>query len=317
MTAVVLGVPSAPPPPPPRHPGWEHLQYTWTDWRGRTWDLSQPLGGVFLMRDGVRGMAHTKAQQYRDQSPAVHGAFWRGLTYEPREHYWPLYLFHDGSSREWIELDDAFWDGLNPEHEGTITVRAPGVSERWIRARFVDDGDWAADTDPTFYGWAKYGVTLQSDEPFWQGEPIPGEWGATTPVPFHGGTTPGAPIMRIGSGASLSSAKITNPGDVDSFAAMKFVGPFTYASITIGGHLIEITEPYDTDEWVRIDTSPTAFTAVNHLGDDLFELDHIGAFDPTPIPPRVETDLDIVITGGAGKVELELPRLFHKAWGVR
>lgn len=315
MTAAVLGVPGAPPPPPPRHPGWEFLQYTWTDWRGNVWDLTEPGSGAFLMREGVRGMDYTPTTHYRDQSPAVAGAFWRGLTYEPREHYWPTYLFHDGSTREWVERDDMWWDGLNPEHEGVITVRVPGVSERSIKARFVDDGRWAAGTDPTFFGWAIYGVTLQSDDPYWRGEPVKGEWGVVTPQQFHGGLTPGAPIARINSSASIASAKITNPGDVDSFAITQFIGPFTSASITIDGHPIEVTEEYAADEWIRIDSSPTEFTAVNHLGQDVFH--HIGAFDPVPIPPRVETPLDIVVTGGAGRVKMELPRLFNKAWGVR
>lgn len=316
MTAVVIGAPLVAPPPPPRHPGWEKIQLTWTDVRGHVWDLTDPEMGVFLVRDGVRGFHYTKSQQYRDQSPAVHGSYYRGLSYEAREFFWPIYLFHDGTTLEWVERDDLWWKGLNPElGEGRLTVRVPGVCERWIDLRFKDDGDWAAATDPAFYGWAVYGITLQADRPHFRSvTPYKNHWDAVEPVDFHGGLTPGAPILNIDSSRTLASASVTNTGDVESYPVWTFNGPFTSASATVDGHTIEVPIALDVDEWIRVDTDPGELTVVDHLGVDRFT--DMGEFDPASIPPGAPVVLDLAVTGGAGRIDIEMPLLYNKPWGL-
>jgi hypothetical protein len=222
-----------------------------------------------------------------------------------------VYLYNDTSTIEYMQLDRAFWDSLHSELEGTMTVRVPGFSKRSLRLRLVDDGNWTPERDPAFVGWTTYGITLQADQPLWEGEPVTGgPWGAAAPVPFHGGTDPGDPIINISTGRTLSTATIANPGKVLAWPVWTVHGPCTSASITVDGHEIEIPIELEEGESVTIDTRPTEQTALRENGDDVFG--DLGETDFAPIPAGGASSLVLDIDS-TGSISVTLTPLYFRA----
>lgn len=319
MTIAVLGTYVPPPPPPPLNPGWERMRVHWFGGDGSEWSLHDPEGGVFLMRGGIRGLGMRKPKHYRDESPAVYGSFWRGLTYESEEVFWPIYLYSDVSTREYVELDRAWWRSLNPERTGIWEIEIPGVSRRHLHLRFKDDGDWSPDLDPTFVGWAQYGIRLTADQPLWEeAEPLRRVFEPDPPVPFHGGTTPGAAVINISSGRSVATASVTNPGDVEAWPTWTFEGPLDEdgAMVTVDGHDIDVPFAVLAGDKVVVDTRPTEQTATlvhaNGTTEDVFT--QLGTFDPAPIQAGDAADLTLLLRAGTGKIVLEMVPLYLRAW---
>lgn len=311
MSPIVLGIYVPPPPPPVNSPGWDGIEVIWTGTDGSPWNLTNPANGVFITRGGMRGMGVPKSTHYRDQSPGVHGATHRGVSYDPREIFWPVYLYNDVSTVEYMKLDRAFWDSLHAEFEGTLTVRVPGVSKRSLRLRLTDDGNWTPERDPAFVGWTTYGITLQADQPLWEGTPVlGGPWAATEPVDFHGGTDPGDPIVNISRGRTISTASINNPGDVEAWPIWVVEGPCSSASITVDGHEIEVNVELDEGQSVTIDTRPTEQTALRENGADVFT--SLGETDFAPIPARGVSTLALDIDS-TGSISASLTPLYFRA----
>jgi len=312
-SVVLLQSPYIPPPPVYGTPGWERMILTWTGWDGSVWDLTHPDGGVFLTRGGVRGLGMPdKINHYRDENATIDGAYWRGLKYGPREVYWPTHLFNDASTREWTDFDRAFWKSLHPRREGVWSVTVPGVSTRTLRLRLTSDGSWAPEVDPTFFGWTDYPITLQADQPLWVGGTIAREFEGVGGTPFFGGTTAGDPIIVIGSGRTLSTASITNPGDEDAWPRWKVTGPSTMATVAVAGHTVEIPVTLaDATKWISIDSDPTVQSIVDQDGNDVFE--SMGAIDFGAIPAGETVNLSLSMTG-TGKIRVEFDPLYLRAW---
>lgn len=314
MPAVVIATASVTPPSTGAVPGWNRVRSTLTSWDEKVWDLTNPDMGVFLTRGDVRGLGHTKFEHHRDESPAVAGALYRGTSFGPREVSWPVHLFHDGSSREFVERDRAWWKSLHPRHEGVWTVEVPGVSKRHLRVRCEGDGGWAPQGDPTFFGWATYVVALQADQPFWYEELEPKVFETSDPLTFFGTGDPGAPLFNISKSNTLASATITNPGDEPAYPIWTLYGPFESASVTVGGLTIEVPFALNEGEWLRLDSTPTELTAFDNEGNDRFT--ELGEAEWGAVPEGGTSALDIVITAEApgAKVMVELTALYHRAW---
>lgn len=315
MTAVVIGIPAVTPPDPGLSPGWERIRSLWTGWDGSVWDLTNPEMGVFLRRGGVRGLGLPAIQHYRDELNTIPGSTYRGTTYRARDVFWPVHLFHDGSSREFVERDDQWWSSLHPRHLGTWTVEVPGVSKRSIDLRLEGDDDWAPEQDPVFFGWAAYGVRLLAEQPLWRGEPVRYRFEPDAPLPFFGGTDVGAPILNISSGTSLATASVTNRGDEPGWGIWTVHGPNAGSSVAVDGKIIEIPFALAAGEWVRLDSRPSARTAYDQAGVDRFS--ELGAVSWGAVPAGGTSSLDLVLTGGTGFIEFEFDPLYLRAWGVR
>lgn len=309
---LLIATPPGPPPNPAVVPGWDRMRHIWTGGDGSVWRLHEPDGGVFLVREGLRGLGMPKAKHYRDTSPALHGARHRGLIYEPRSVFWPVHLFHDGSSHEWAKLDRAFWRSFDPEEEGTWTVEVPGLSKRSIRLRFDGDGDWAPSSDPTFYGWANYGVNLQADDPLWYDEPVVYPFEAVTPVEFFGGLTAGAPIVTITKSSSLAAASVSNPGDVEAWPVVELIGPLSSATVTVAGKVLEVPFAIAAGKTLVLDYDPETRSAIDSDGNDRWE--DLGAIAWGTIPKH-STNVSIGLAlSGAGSARVTITPAYLRAW---
>lgn len=282
---------------------------SWTGWDGSEWDLTNPSGGVFLTTKGVEGLGMPSHLAWVGESPAVHGQYYRGHVVEPRPVFWPAYLYSDKGTAEWLALDRAFWRSLQPGKHGQWTVETPGGGRRSLSCRFVDDGRHAYPYDPLFRGWAAYGVSLIADNPFWTGEPVRRTWSQGASTDFYGGAAKGPPF-HISSGSQLSSATITNEGDLEAWPVWTITGPLTSVTVGVDGVTVQWTVALAAGDVLVIDTDPTVQSAWLN-GVDV--TDQLGTADFTPIPPGEDRPLSLTMAG-TGAVEASIAPRYYKAW---
>lgn len=295
-------------PPPPVSP-WSRSAMTWTGWDGSVWELTNPKAGVFLTAAGVEGLGMPTHQAWIGESPAVHGQHYRGHVVEPRPAFWPVYLYSDADTEEWLERDRAFWRTLQPGKHGQWALTTPGGGKRTLSCRFVDDGRHTVQRDPMLRGWATYGVSLIADNPFWTGEPVRRTWAQSTATDFYGGAAK-APVFHISSGSQLSTAKMTNEGDLEAWPVWTIRGPLTAVTVGVDGATIQWSVALAEGDILVIDTDPTIQSAWLN-GVDV--TDQLGVADFAPIPAGVELPLSLTMTG-AGSVEATITPRFYRAW---
>lgn len=295
-------------PPAPVEP-WTRSRMLWTGWDGSVWDLTDPSAGVFVQGTGVEGLSSPTHQSWVGESPAVHGQFFRGYRVEPRQVFWPVHLYSDAGTTEWLALDRAFWKSLQPGKHGTWTVETPGGGKRSLSCRFVDDGRHSFERDPMFRGWASYGVSLIADDPFWTGEAVRRVWAQSDAVDFYGGVAK-APVFHISSGSQLSTAKITNEGDLEAWPVWTITGPLTSVTVGVDGETVQWNVALTSTDILVIDTDPQVQSAWLN-GTDV--TDQLGTADFAPIPAGLERPLSLTMAG-TGSVEARITPRFFRAW---
>ncbi|WP_269939008.1 hypothetical protein [Arthrobacter sp. HY1533] len=318
MGVFVLVSPLAAPVPPAPivdNP-WPGMVLTWTGWDGSVWQLNAATSGVALL-PGVRGFGTPPTTIYSKSSPAVAGSQHLGSSVEERKVFWPLAVWRNTSSAEWIAHDRAFFRTMDTEQPGIWTVRQPNGEARNLRIRYVDDGNKDFDVDPSKYGIETYGLNFIANQPYWEGAPVRRRFVAASPAPFFSG-----PIVTISSGKSLATATVSNPGEVNAFPVWTILGPTTSATVGIGGMSIEVPFTIADGEAAVIDTHPTAQTCLLGDWDDTTRTlsgvvdrsGDLGAADfNMPIPPGLNLQLALSMTG-TGAVDIEISPLFKRAW---
>ncbi|MFP3579985.1 hypothetical protein SB659_10430 [Arthrobacter sp. SIMBA_036] len=314
-------------PPQPAVSPWTRARMTWTA-KGVTWPLTTPASGVFLM-PGVRGLGSISSERHSTSSPAVAGSRFEGVSVHDRGVFWPVHLFHDAGSEAWVELDRAFWQGMDPEDTGVWEILHPDGSRRSLRLRFQDDGDHTTTFDPVRYGWQTYGINLIAEQPFWEGDPVVRSWKNPVYAPFF---EPNGPhLFNIGSGADVSTAAIDNPGDVESYARWFIDGETTDASVGVDGLVARVPFPVPAGKCLVIDSDPARIGAIMYdvvpgapskpservIGVDMVNpvdrTPDLGEADFPPIPAGAMVALSLSLAG-AGEVEALLPTLYRRPW---
>ena len=305
MAGVVYGAPYAPPMPPVSP--WVSTPLKWTGWDGSEWNMCNGGEGIVLLA-GARGFGQPPMTHWRSQSPAVAGARWRGAVSEPREVFWPLKLWHDGGSREWVERDRAFWRTLDPQKTGVWSVELPDGSKRSLTLRVASDGDPSFDTLPTLTGWARYGITLTADDPFWAGETVTRSWQEQARRDFLPAAA--GESYYVSSGSTLGSATLTNPGDVDAHVRWTVRGPFSSVSVGVGGALV--TAPINVAEGstLVIDTDPSIQAA---FLDGVDVTAQLTSAEFGVLPPGEAVPLSLTMAG-TGIITAEFTPRFLRAW---
>jgi hypothetical protein len=326
LAYLVYGAPYVPPAPPA--PVWVGMRMTWTA-KGTEWPLTDYSTGLCLLSQ-VRGLGTPKFTRYSVSSPATPGSLFRGVSVADRDVFWPVHIWNDTSSLEWMDRDRAFWSTMDPYDTGVWTVYLPDGGTRSIRLRFVDDGDHAAEVDPIGNGWDTYGINLVAEQPFWEGNPVVRSWKADTPLTFFDPTGP--QIVNINSGHSLDSASITNPGDVESFPRWFIDGDTTTGTVGVNGVTVNIPFAVASGKCLVIDSDPDVIGATMYdittaglamkpsarvIGVDLINpVDKtalLGEADFASVPAGSSVPLTLAVTGG-GTIEVALPTRYRRAW---
>lgn len=307
---VIFGALPAPPAAPV---AWTGLAMKWIGGDGSEWSLSDSTDGTVMM-PGVRGLTMPPIVHHRAAHASVPGARWRGLQVDVREAFWPLQVYSDLGSVDWINKDRAFWKSLDPERTGTWVVTTPDGQSRSIKLRFTSDGTDGFDHDVALRGWSNYGITLEAEQPFWEGEPVIGSWKAGSAVPFF--TAPGGPSFTISPSGTLAEAQIANPGDVEAYMVWRVYGPTTAATVGINGLTITIPFAIPSGQVLEIDTSPSGQTALLGPAAGPLTTDMTGSLSGinfSPLPADSTSVLTLSVTG-TGSVEANFTPRYYRAW---
>lgn len=284
---------------------------TWTGWDGTEWDLLGENGGVFLTRDGVRGLHMPRVDRYTNVSPALAGSRWRGSRTLEREVFWPLFIYSDSGSQGWVKYDRAFWRTMHPDKPGTWSVTSAFGETRTLQCRFADDGDMEMTSDPSQRGWDVYPISLIAEQPYWAGPAVTQSWVDGGVVPFFGADGTGGPPFNISSGNTLSTATMPNPGDVDAYPVWTITGPSTAVSVGVGDKVVEYNAVISPGNTITIDTRPDRLTVVDQDGID--RLSGLGEASFAPIPAGEAVSLSLAMTG-TGSVSAALQPLYFRAF---
>jgi hypothetical protein len=317
LPGIVFVSPSAPPVDGDPNEGWSPLQMWWVDWTGTRWNLSDEDHGLVMMR-GVRGLGKPVWEHHEDDYAAIAGSFWRDARAQAREHFWPLYLYHDGGTSDFTQRDRALSRGLDARREGVVYVQHSGGELRSIKARYIKGLDDAFDLDPTFCGWAKYGVYLRSSQPFWEGSPVVRTWGAAAPVPFFGAGDPAeaGPPFGIAEATASGEVLIDNPGDVEVYPTWTLIGPITASggwSARVGtpGRVIEVPFTIPSGQTLVIDTTPSRQSA---LLDGVDVMEDLTTFDFDAVEAGASVPLYVLSSALAGgSIQVSLTPLYERA----
>ena len=327
MANVVYGAPYLP--PVPAAPAWSGLPMTWTA-KGSEWPLTSPDTGLFLL-PGVRGLGSVSSERHSVSSPAVAGSRFEGVSVLDREVFWPLFVFHDGGSTEWMLRDRAFWATMDPSDTGVWEVTHPDGAKRSLRLRFRSDGDKASNLDPIFVGWDSYGITLVAEQPYWVGDPVVNAFAPPPPpLPFFEPTGP--QIVNIGSSYSVENARMDNPGDVESYPRWYIDGETTSASVGVGDVVVNVPFTVPAGTCLVIESDPDVIGATlyevtvegmglkpsqrvigTHLINPVDKTAALGEADFAAIPPGSQVPLSLTLAG-TGNVEVVLPTLYRRPW---
>jgi len=245
--------------------------------------------------------------------------------------FWPVHIYSDGGSIEWMLRDRAFWSTMDPEDIGVWTVTHPDGNHRSLRLRFVSDGDKVRDHDPMKRGWDSYGITLVAEQPFWEGPPeVRSFAGQAPPLPFFEPTGP--QVVNIASAYSVANASMDNPGDVESYPRWFIEGPADTASVGVGSQVVDVPFAVDEGQSLVIESDPDLIGATLYdiapgsegkkPSDRVVGVDLVNPVDKTPdlgeadfaaIPAGTAVPLSLTLVG-LGKVEAQLPTLYRRPW---
>ena len=294
---------------------WSGLAMKWFGTDGSEWTLSDSTDGTVMM-PGVRGMSMPPIVHHRAAHASVPGARWRGLHVDVREVFWPLQIFTGTGSQDWVEKDRAFWKSLDPAGTGTWTVTLPDGRTRSLTLRYTGDSEYAFSHDAVQDGWSTYGITLEAEQPFWEGEPVTRAWQQGVEVPFFQDST-GDGTFRISPGRTLTTAQLLNPGDVEAYVVWEIHGPVDSAVVGINGKTITIPFAVPDGQVLRIDTNPTAQIALmgpeggNLTNDKTSALTNI-VFAPLP-PSAAMSNLSLSVEG-SGSISATFTPRYYRAW---
>lgn len=323
----VVGVPGAELPQAPTPSAWQGLRMLWRAANGEEFDL---LGrsGMVLANKGVEGLHMPKIDYWDSDSPARHGAMVRGWRTPMREAYWPLFIWSDISSDEWLDRDRRFWATMHPDQPGWWRVITPGGGWRELQLRFASD-DTSPELDPVKFGWLLYGITLRADWPFWQGAEVRQSFAPPTQRNFFGGGAlpvtaweqrGAATPFWISASTSVIDTSITNPGDLPAWPTWRVHGPFSEVGIIVDGHELHWPDApdfasSDQDSGLLISTDPNAPSvrafSPSGIGENLIH--RLDRRDFAPIPARATTRFQITLDG-AGWVEASFRPNYLRAW---
>jgi hypothetical protein len=279
----------------------------WSGWDGTQWSLTNPDEGIVMM-PGLRGWSMPPVNHYKDSYASVAGTRWRGYQVGEREVFWPIQIYSDAGSNDWIMRDSAFWRTMHPRRLGTWSVTQPDGSTRSLTLRFKDDGTQEFQIDPVQRGWGSYGITLAAEQPFWAGDLVVGSW--TTGAGSNFFNTTGAPAFNISPGNSISNARINNPGDEASWPVWVLDGPFTSFGIMVGGKTIGATMTVGSGHQLVIDTDPVKRSALLDGADVMSQITQAGF---APLPDGMGVDLSLAMVG-SGRITVKFTPLYYRAW---
>jgi hypothetical protein len=303
--------PSAPIPSDPGRYGLDIWLTSEDDPSLPTWSLTDGEENGLVLMPGVRGLGKPDSTAFAEEYAAIDGEYYFGERTHAREIFLPLYVYHEGDSSDWVMRDQLLWRNFRRGHHSRLHTYHPAVGHRSLRARYTSGGGEALELDPTFFGWAKYGIYLKAAQPFYEGDPIEYSWAAQTPKPMYG-VGFGAPPLNV-SYRNIETATLSNPGEMEVAPKVILEGPMDDgAVVTIGGKAIPVPFALLDGDVLVIDHAKSAQSAI--LNGSVDRTDDLGSFRFAMIPAGQNIPIGLNIPGSTGKVTVSLTPLYERAW---
>lgn len=303
----------------------------WEAWDGSVWHLNGHGAVGVRMQSGVEGLTKPDGQHHTDETAGRHGARWRDWRADPREPYWPIWVWHDGGSQAWLDYAAAFSRTLDPRKPGRWVVIQPNGQKRYLTCRWMSNNGQAWDASPGRRRWASYRFTMLAEQPFWTGDTVARWFSSSEPQDFFSDDP--AVVIRISEGSTLDSAVVSNAGDEDASATW-WINDVTSAVVGVDDLTVVVPFTVDEDRLLVIDSDPTALTAIeidmfgpnlpreeqeawvaSHLAagvDRTTELGDATKWGAIPAGGTVELSISMV---GSGSVRVSFVPQFWEAFG--
>lgn len=264
---------------------------------GRQWPLDGTNG--MWRQPGRKGFHAPSYQHYRDESPAVDGAFWRGVRATVRELFIPIVIIGD-TRADLLTARRQLIAAISPKRgECTIVSRQPDNTSRSINARYVSGMEGEEGRGPYGVRIMTYGLTFVADDPYLYGPEISLDWGSgtvsRTELPIPGADT----FWEVVSASRiLGDSQVDNLGDVDAYPFWEFNGPFTAIELTntTSGKTLTLTHTAGTAaDTITIETRPGQTAVVDEAGVNQWAALTAG-YSLWPLLPGIN-ELSIQVTG--------------------
>lgn len=273
------------------------LEVTFTDHRGKVWDLSRGTQGVILAT-GQKGLSwgdvtHTWVRGDQSHASARVGRITHTLAVEVgwgrtgQDHY--------GVRSEW-------WSEANtPYYTGVLRFTRPDGVTRYRNVRLAESPDLEYQWDPGLgleNGVEPWPVT--GDGGWWLGDEQVRRYdlssmGGSTGTPFYGPDGHGWPL-HIGQAATAADAWLANTGQGPTWVTWTLEGPLSNVTVGVqGGSTIAYTGDIIAGEVVEISTDPANRYAVETgSGDSRYQW---VSGSPSPVPTGDRVPLVISAEG--------------------
>lgn len=300
--------PPPPPPPPPPAP-LRRLQVDLVDEDGVVWDLMQ--GPVRMTAAGLEGLGVPTGEWHTSEAPGVDGQRVTGWRLKARDVFLPM-RFKGTAEGDATGLQRAWWDAIAIDRHVVLRVTDHEGSVREIRMRLKDDGGVKYRRQPYIIQPDALGLTFTADDPWWYGSEVRAGYQFTSEegVDFFGGDEQ-APDFQISAGAGTSGRlKLRNPGDAPAAVYWEVTGSDAQSfSITVGTHVIALSQPIVNGSVLALDTDPRQLTA--RLDGALYPFRQFDAIDFAMIPKRTEQPVLIQLVGTGMILGRLRPRYFR------
>jgi hypothetical protein len=159
---------------------------------------------------------------------------------------------------------------------------------------------------------AQYTIALVASDPYWRGKPVRRVFLAATPADFI--PVSGGPTFTIAEASTLSTASISNPGDVDVWPTWTVTASgagISDVSVVVGGSELGSATALTAGDVMVIDTDPRR-QSVTINGTRVRGI--LSPHQFAPIPSGGEAvPLEVGITG-TGSVAIEIVPKWERAW---
>lgn len=274
----------------------EPLMCTWTSYTGDSWTITDRRSPVFATQ-GATGLGMPDFTHWWQDSPSQDGSTWVGGKFPRGTIMIPLYISGE-TSADFLVNNRAFRRSLNPRQVGTLRFVTPDGAYREIGCRYTTGADAGITLDPVLGRRIAYTPTWETADPAWSGPPVTVSFRYDVPLDWLDAEPN---MFWFNSGRSLSSATVTNEGDLDTFPIVRVRGPFTGFTVGTASGVVTMAVTKTSAGWVDIDPRPDKRTLLDEAGVSMWPYASEENLEGMVVPPGADVPVTTQLIGaGAG-----------------
>lgn len=306
---IVPAAPAVEPPPVPEPPPTTHpllgFGFALLGTDGTLWDLAE--GPVFALA-GSSGFGAPDADQWWRVTAAFDGSTNLGVRIPARELDLPVQV-KPLNETQWLQMDAALWDGLDPTKDAYLIVTKPNAESRYLPVRFVSGGNVELEIDPMLMSESVYPLSFVAGDPYWRGTRVSLAYQLISDQPIFPG-----PPFNIGATNTVTNSAVDNPGDMPAWPKWTIHGPYNTVTVGVGAGTVTLSTPIPLGSSRIIDMDPRKRTITTNLGGDAWLEASSAKFEA--IPPGEDIPLLLAVGGGTvdTSIQLDFDPRNRRAW---